>query len=133
MNRKATTVLAAAALALAGLAAAVGPASAATVRHVEGRVVSVDRDARSFRLRDSERGTFRVYVTRSTRFERTSFSALRSGAGIEATIRRANGRWQASEVESHRGEHGGGGSDDRGGDDRGRGRGSDDRGGDDSR
>ena len=127
MYCKVITALAAAALALAGLAAVVGPASAATVRHIEGRVVSVDRDARSFRLRDSERGTFRVYVTRSTRFDRTSFSALRSGAGIEATIRRANGRWQASEVESHRGEHGGGG------DDRGRGRGSDDRGGDDSR
>jgi hypothetical protein len=91
-------------------------------------VLSVDRDARSFRLRDAERGTFTVFVVRSTRFERTSFARLR--AGVEATIRRVDGRWRASEVESGRGGHGGG---DRGGDDRGRGRGTDDTRPDDSR
>jgi hypothetical protein len=130
MNRRLIAVLAAAALTLVAALAAVGPVSAATVRHIEGRVLSVDRDARSFRLRDSERGTFTVFVVRSTRFERTSFSRLRSGSGVEATIRRVSGRWQAGEVESGRGGHGG---DDSGGDDRGRGRGSDDTRADDSR
>ena len=130
MNRRLIAVLAAAALTLVAALAAVGPVSAATVRHIEGRVLSVDRDARSFRLRDSERGTFTVFVVRSTRFERTSFGRLRSSSGVEATIRRANGRWQASEVESGRGGHGG---DDGAGDDRGRGRGTDDTRADDSR
>ena len=124
MNRRLIAVLAAAALTLVAALAAVGPVSAATVRHIEGRVVSVDRDARSFRLRDSERGTFRVFVSSSTRWERTSFSRLRGGSSIEATIRRSNGRWVASEVEvSGGGGHHGG--DDDSGDDR-RGRGSDD-------
>jgi hypothetical protein len=87
-------------------------------------VVSVDRDSRSFRLRDSERGTVTIRVTRRTRFERVTFSSLRSGArNIEATVHRSNGRWVASEVE----RSGGGGT--HGDDDdgrRGRGRGSDD-------
>ena len=128
MKLRHLTVLALVALAMAALAATT--ASAATSRHIEGRVGSVDRDARSFSLRDSERGTFTVFVVRSTRFERTSFAGLRSGSGVEATIRRVSGRWQASKVESGRGGHGG---DDDSGDDRGRGRGSDDTRADDSR
>ena len=83
----------------------VGPAAAATPRHVEGRVVSVDRSASSFKLRDSERGTFTIRVTRSTRFEGTSFSRLKAGRSVEATIRRVNGRWQAGKVESGSGRH----------------------------
>jgi hypothetical protein len=105
------TVLAA--MAIAALAAVT--ASAATVRHVEGRVSAVDRDARSFTLRDSERGTFRVFVGSSTRFERTSFARLRTGSRIEATIRRSGGRWVAGHVETSGGggRHGGGhGADD---------------------
>jgi hypothetical protein len=123
MKLRHLTVLALVALAMAALAAIA--ASAATIRHIEGRVGSVNRDARSFSLRDSERGTFRVFVSSSTRWERTSFSRLRAGSNIEATIRRSNGRWVASEVEvsGGGGRHGG---DDDSGDDRGRGRGSDD-------
>jgi hypothetical protein len=83
----------------------VGPAVAATARHVEGRVVSVNRSASSFKLRDSERGTFTILVSRSTRFEGTSFSQLKAGRSVEATIRRVNGRWQASKVESGSGSH----------------------------
>ena len=122
MKLRHLTVLALAALTIAALAATT--ASAATIRHIEGRVGSVDRDARSFSLRDSERGTFRVFVSSSTRWERTSFRRLKAGSRIEATIRRSNGRWVASEVEvsGGGGSHGG---DDRGRDDRG-GHGSDD-------
>jgi hypothetical protein len=109
------------ALALAILAAgAVGTASAATVRHVEGRVVSVDRAASTFKLRDSERGTFTIRVGSSTKFQRMGFSSLRAGRSVEATIRRANGAWQATKVEPNSGSH------TEAGDDRGRGRGSDD-------
>jgi opacity protein-like surface antigen len=107
MKLRLITAMAVAALAIAAFAAV---ASAATVRHVEGRVASIDRDARSFSLRDSERGTFRVYVSSSTRFERTSYARLRPGSRIEATIRRADGRWVASHVETSGGggNHGGG-------------------------
>ena len=117
MKLRIATVTALAVMAIAALAAVT--ASAATIRHVEGRVGAVDRDARSLTVRDSERGTFRVFVTSSTRFERTSFARLRAGSRIEATIRRTDGRWVASHVETsggggrHAGENEAG--DDRGG------------------
>jgi len=90
------------------------PAGAATVRQFEGTVTSVDRDARTFRLRDSERGTFTIKVTSRTRFERIAgFSALRRGMRrIEADVRRANGRWVATEVERSGGGGRHGGDDD---------------------
>ena len=102
-------------VALAALATAVpavaAPATASAAREYEGTVVSVNRDARTFRLRDSERGTIRIKVTRRTRFERISgFSGLRRGmTGVEAIVRRANGRWIAIEVERSGGggRHGG--------------------------
>lgn len=110
------------ALAVGLLAAALGgTASAATVRHVEGRVLSVDRSASTFKLRDSERGTFTIRVTSATRFERVRFSTLRTGRTVEAIIKRVDGRWQATKVEPNAGSHAAGS-----GDDRGRGRGSDD-------
>jgi hypothetical protein len=110
-------------IALAGLALTGGAASTATaaptasasaVREYEGTVVSVNRDARTFRLRDSERGTVRIKVRRSTSFERLSgFSALRAGQrNIEATVRRSNGRWVALSVERSGGGGHHGGDDD---------------------
>ena len=92
-----------------------GTASAAAVRHVEGRVLSVDRSASTFKLRDSERGTFTIRVTSSTKFERVRFSTLRAGRTVEATIRRVGGGWQATKVEPNAGSHAGGGVDDHGG------------------
>ena len=96
--------------------AATAPASAAATRQVEGTVRSVDRSARTFRLRDSERGTFRIKVTRNTRFERIGgFAGLHKGLSrVEATIVRRDGRWVARSVERSGGgdRHGGGGGDD---------------------
>ena len=100
-SRLLTAVLAVTMLA----AVAVGTASAATVRHVEGRVLSVDRFASTFKLRDSERGTFTIRVTSSTKFERVRFSTLKAGSTVEATIRRVDGRWRASSVEPNSGSH----------------------------
>jgi hypothetical protein len=107
--------------AVAAAPAAAAPAtSAAALREFEGTVVSVDRADRTFRLRDSERGTVRIRVNRNTRFERIDgLSGLRAGmTNIEAVVKRSNGRWVAVEVE----RSGGGGDhgdddDDRGGDD----------------
>jgi Domain of unknown function (DUF5666) len=121
MKRRLIAILAVAALTLSAGIAAVGTASAATVRHLEGRVVSVDRDARSFRLRDHERGTFTVFVVGSTRFQRVSFSSLRAGRSVEATVRRVSGRWRASRVEARTGA-----ATEPGDDNGGRGRGNDD-------
>ncbi len=95
-----------------------GVASAAT-RQYEGTVVSVNRDARTFRLHDSERGTIRIKVTRSTRFERINgLSGLRKGMNrVEAIVKRSNGRWVATEVERSGGGGGHGGDDNPSGDD----------------
>jgi uncharacterized membrane protein YgcG len=103
-----TVLITAAALVVAA------PATAAT-RSYEGTVVSVNRTARTFQIRDSERGTIRVKVTSNTRFERVSFASLRAGLrNIETTVRRSNGRWVAIEVERSGGggSHGGHGADD---------------------
>ena len=101
-------------------AAEAAPTGVAQARQFEGTVISVNRDARTFRLRDVERGTVRIKVTRRTRFERVrGFAALRRGLRrIEATVRRQNGVWVALEVERSGGGGEHGGDDGRGGDDR---------------
>jgi len=115
-------------LALVTAAVAATPASAAApaagsaaLREYEGTVLSVNQANRTFRLRDTERGTVRIRVNRNTRFERIDgLSGLRAGmTNIEAVVKRSNGRWVALEVERSGGggEHGGDDDDDRGGDD----------------
>lgn len=115
-------VLATALAALSATVAAAAPERTATAaaRQFEGTVVSVNREARTFRLNDVERGTVRIKVTRNTRFERIDgLGGLKPGAkNIEATVKRKDGAWVALDVERSGGggEHGGG-RDDRGGDD----------------
>ena len=112
-------------LALVTAAVAAVPASAspaaggAALREFEGTVVSVNRDNRTFRLRDTERGTVRIRVNRRTRYERIDgLGGLHAGmTNIEAVVRRSNGSWVALEVERSGGGGEHGGDDDRGGDD----------------
>jgi Domain of unknown function (DUF5666) len=109
-SHRATTIL------LATAAIAATPAAApAAVREFEGTVVSVNRDVRTFRLHDSERGTKRIKVNSRTRYERVNgFAGLHAGQRhIEVKVRRRNGRWVAIEVEKSGGggEHGGGDDD----------------------
>ena len=108
-------------VALVAAVAAVAPAQAAApaasaLREFEGTVVSVNRDNRTFRLRDTERGTVRIKVNGRTRYERIDgFAGLRAGlSNVEAVVKRSNGRWIAREVEisGGGGEHGGGDDDD---------------------
>ena len=94
------------------VAAAVAAApAAASAAEFEGTVRSVNRDNRTFRLFDCERGTKRIKVNRNTRFERINgFRALRRGMrNVEVVARRRNGRWVAIEVERSGGggQHGG--------------------------
>jgi hypothetical protein len=101
------------------LSLSVGVATAAAATQYEGTVTSINKQERTFRLKDSERGTIRIKVTRNTSFERISgFNGLRVGMNrVEATVKRSNGRWVALHVErsggggSHSGG-GGGGADD---------------------
>jgi hypothetical protein len=91
------------------------PATQAATRHFEGTIVSVNGSARTFRLRDSERGTVTIKVTSATRFQRVGgFAGLRAGlTRIEANVRRSNGAWVATSVERSGGggRHGGGAED----------------------
>jgi hypothetical protein len=92
------------------------PATQAATRQFEGTIVSVDRSARTFRLRDAQRGTATIKVTSSTRFQRVGgFAGLRAGmTRIEANVRRSGGVWVATFVErSGGGGRHGGGSEDR--------------------
>lgn len=97
--------IAAAAVAVLGVAPTSGLAGSpaarpAAIGHFEGRVASIDRSARSFRLRDLERGTVRIRVTRRTRFERIAgFGGLRRGLLVEVTARGSGRSWVASVVE----------------------------------
>ena len=96
----ATTALAGGVTAGAGATAPVhAPAKAAAVRHVEGRVTAVNRSARTFTVRDAERGTLRVKVTRSTKFERITFASLRTGQIVDVRAKRVAGAWNATKVE----------------------------------
>jgi shikimate kinase len=87
------------------------PATAAAAREYEGTVVSVNRENRTFRLNDCERGTVTIKVNGRTRYERVNgFAGLRAGmTNIESVVKRSNGRWVALEVERSGGggEHGG--------------------------
>jgi hypothetical protein len=138
MRTKITIAAATAALATGGLAAAGAGATAsptaakapttastAATRHVEGRVTAIDRSARTFTVRDAQRGPLKVKVTSSTKFERVTFSSLRTGTRVDVRAKRVAGAWNATKVE--RGEagddHDAAGhdaGDDHGGDDGGR-------------
>jgi hypothetical protein len=106
-----TAIAVALTAATTGVAGAAETTRAAPLREFEGRVVSVNREAKRFRLDDAERGVVRIRVTRRTRFERIDgLAGLRVGMrGVEAKVRRRDGRWVAVEVERSGGggEHGG--------------------------
>jgi hypothetical protein len=97
--------------AVAVLATGAVASAQAPLREFEGRVVSVNREAKRFRLHDAERGTVRIRVNRNTRYERIDgLAGLRAGMrNVEAVVRRKNGRWVAIEVERSGGggDHGG--------------------------
>jgi uncharacterized protein DUF5666 len=122
----ATAAIAAGAIAATGAGAtAPSPASAATAsaaatRHIEGRVTAIDRSARTFTVRDAERGTLKVKVTSTTKFERVTFTTLRTGTRVDVRAKRVSGAWNATKVErgaAAADNHDAG--DDRGGDDNG--------------
>jgi hypothetical protein len=106
------SVVAITVLAATGAAASTAGGQTQPLREFEGKIVSINRDAKTFRLHDSERGTKRIRVNRNTHYERIGgFAALKVGqTNIEVTTRkRVNRAWIAIEVERSGGggEHGG--------------------------
>ena len=113
MRTKLTIAVATAAVATGGIAAAGAGATAssstaakapttastAATRHVEGRVTAIDRSARTFTVRDAQRGTLKVTVTSSTKFERVTFSSLRTGTRVDVRATRVGSAWRATKVE----------------------------------
>jgi hypothetical protein len=83
------------------LTVSIGVATASAATQYEGMVVGLSKAKKTFRLNDAQRGTIRIKVTRNTTFERIAgFGALRVGMKrVEATVKRANGRWVAVHVE----------------------------------
>jgi hypothetical protein len=57
-----------------------------------------------------------VFVVSSTRFSRTSLAAVKAGRSVEVTVRRVDGRWQATKVQRRAGAGGTEPGDDNGGD-----------------
>ena len=98
------------AVAAAGLGAVAGPAPApaavqraSALTQFEGKVLSVNRAEKQFRVRDAERGTARIRVTGNTRYERVNgFAGVRRNLRLEVVAKRSNGRWVATEVEKRR-------------------------------
>jgi Domain of unknown function (DUF5666) len=97
-------------LLIAGLGITAGPtgataanpaATASALREFEGKVVSINRDARVFKVRVVGKGVVRFKVKGSTRFEEglKDFGSLREGMRVDVDARRRNGRWIAVEVE----------------------------------
>ena len=93
------------------LTMSIGVATASAATQYEGMVIGLSKAKKTFRLNDAQRGTIRIKVTRNTTFERIAgFGALRVGMKrVEATVKRANGRWVAVHVERSGGggRHGG--------------------------
>jgi hypothetical protein len=93
------------------LTMSIGVATASAATRYEGTVVGLSKEKKTFRLKDAERGTIRIKVTRNTTFQRIAgFGALKVGMNrVEATVKRSNGRWVALHVERSGGggRHGG--------------------------
>ena len=91
-----------AAAALVATVALGAGAATANARGFEGTVVAKNGQARTFSIKQDEGGgTFKIKANGATKYQRLSgFGAIEVGArNIEATARKSNGRWVASQVE----------------------------------
>ena len=113
MRTKLTIAAATAALATGGIAAAGAGATASSTAAAKAPPPRAPRPpatsrvasprsiarARTFTVRDAERGTLKVKVTSSTKFERVTFSSLRTGTRVDVRAKRVAGAWNATKVE----------------------------------
>ena len=108
------------AMALAAVVMSIAAASAsAAVRHFDGKVLSKDASAQTFKVR-TEGGAKKTFqVSGATEFERIpgGFSGLEQGLRVEVDAKKTDGGLLAKQVEKDRnngggGNGGGGGNDD---------------------
>lgn len=109
MTRKALSLPVAA---LAALGVAAVPVAQAPAKHggdtgtrLEGRVLSVNRTAHTFRLKDSQLGTLGVAWNRTTNFDGIRSSQVRPGKILEVHFRLSNGRRIAIKIQQGSGRH----------------------------
>jgi Ni/Co efflux regulator RcnB len=98
--RRLTIAIVLAAVAALSLGAAAAPAKHGdSANRLEGRVLSVNRSAHTFRLKDAQRGTATVAYTSATKFDRMKSSALRAGKRVEVLYKVSGGRKVATKIE----------------------------------
>jgi hypothetical protein len=82
--------------------------TASSLREFKGRIVSINRDRHTFRIRRGRSGPYgearpakKIKATRKTRYERPlrHFSDLHKGLRIHVKAKRKNGRWVAVKIE----------------------------------
>ena len=99
--------------ALAALSFAAVPVASAPAKHggdngtkLEGRVLSVNRAAHTFRLKDSELGTLAIAWNRTTNFDGIRSSQVRPGKLLEVRFRLTKaGRRLAIKIQQGSGSH----------------------------
>jgi|SRR4051812_20112139 hypothetical protein len=99
--------------ALAALSVAAVPVASAPAKHggdsgtkVEGRVLSVNRTAHTFRIKDSQLGTLGVAWNRTTQFDGIRSSQVRAGKILEVHFRLTKGgRRLAIKIQQGSGSH----------------------------
>jgi hypothetical protein len=123
MTRKKTSavLLASAMVSAALLLGALAGSAQATLRHLDGTVLSKDAQARTFRIATESGARVRIKVNANTEFERIAggFGGLRAGMRIEVDAQTTASGLLARQIEPQGGNEGGadddGGDDDRGG------------------
>jgi hypothetical protein len=115
IKRNPVRLLTAALLAAAVFAALVASNAQAALKHFDGKVLSKNAAAHTFRIKTQNGNRIRFRVNRKTQFERIpgGFHGLESGLRVEVDAKRTNHGLLAKQVEKHRrgGGHGGGGDD----------------------
>jgi len=95
-------------VAVPGAAASPKAVRASSLHEFKGRIVSINRDRHTFRMRRGGTGTYaenrpavKIKATRKTRYERPlhNFRDLHKGLRIHVKAKRSNGRWVAVKIE----------------------------------
>jgi hypothetical protein len=108
------------AMAVAALAISVFASSAsAAISHFDGKVISKDASAQTFRVKTQSGAKRTVQVNGNTKYERIAggFAGLDKGLVVGIDAKKTDDRWLAKQVEKDRngggnGGHHGGGNDD---------------------
>lgn len=120
LSKRVSLLMMTAALAATMMLGVLAIQAQATLRHIDGNVISKNAADRTFRIATEGGGKVRIKVVSSTDFEGIAgFGALHKGLSIEVNAKTTNNGLVATHVETRGGGGSGGGGDDNGGDDHG--------------